>query len=119
MTVAKTAGARGERLAQLYLEGLGYQTVAVNWRCKAGEIDLVMDDPKDGCRVLVEVRLRAPTTFGSGEETVAREKQRTLIRAAKIYQQKENFWGFMRFDVVAVTADRRVKIEHIEDAFME
>ena len=113
----QAAGAYGEQLAREYLESKGYRFLAANWWCKVGEIDLVMRDGE--VLVFIEVRLRQPTTFGEGLETVARDKQRKLVRAAKTYQQQENDWGDARFDVISITMfpDKQPDIEHIEWAF--
>jgi len=91
--------------------------VANNWSCKTGEVDLIMRDGE--CLVFVEVRLRQPTSYGEGFETVAHNKQRKLIRTALYYQQKENYWGDIRFDVVSIVMREEGSpvIEHIEHAF--
>ena len=52
--------------------------------CKLGEIDLVMLD--GFIRVFVEVKLRSPTSFGEGFETVTRQKQEKIIRTVRYYQ---------------------------------
>lgn len=110
-------GTVGEQLASDYLQHKGMRLITTNWQCKLGEIDLVMQE--GSIRVLVEVRLRKPTRYGQGYETVAYQKQRKLIRAAQLYQQQENYWGDMRFDVVSIITgtDGEASIEHIEDAF--
>lgn len=110
-------GAQGEHIAKEYLEQKGLAYITSNWRCKVGEIDLVFED--NGTRVMVEVRTRSKTTFGDGDETVFYQKQQKLIRAAKYYQQKERYWGDMRFDVVSITLVPygSPRIEHIPDAF--
>ena len=90
--------------------------MAANWLCKLGEIDLIM---KDGStRVFVEVKLRSLTCFGESFETVAWQKQEKIIRTAKYYQQKEDYWGDVRFDVMAISIDKgKPAIEHVEHAF--
>src|SRR3989344_4440668 len=116
-TAARRAGARGEHIARSYLRRKGLVHVASNWSCKTGEIDLIMQD--GSTLVFVEVRLRAPTTYGEGFETVARSKQRKLILTAQYYQQKVGWWGDVRFDVVSIIdgAPQEPAIEHIEHAF--
>lgn len=110
-------GTQGEAAARDFLERKGYRHLASNWRCKVGEIDLVMQD--GATRVFVEVRTRRPTTFGEGIDTVARDKQHKFTRAVQYYQQKERYWGDVRFDVVSlVMNDGKVRaIEHIAHAF--
>lgn len=107
----------GERLAQEYLEKQGFKCIATNWLCRAGEIDLVMQDGPT--RVMVEVRLRQPTQYGRGEETVSWQKQAKLKRAAQFYQMKCDYWGDLRFDVVSVTQapGQPPIINHIPHAF--
>lgn len=115
-TAAQTTGQRGEQIARRYLEEKGFVFMAANWSCKFGEVDLIMQ--AGSTRVFVEVRTRAPTSYGFGFETVAREKQRKLIRTAQYYQQREKWWGNVRFDVVSiVTREPEVEVEHIEYAF--
>lgn len=111
------AGQAGERAARAWLEAKGYRFVAANWNCKLGEIDLIMRH--QGELVFVEVRLRRPTSFGAGLDTVARQKQRRIINTAKWYQQKMEYWGPIRFDVVSIewVEGSQPKIEHIKDAF--
>lgn len=104
-------------MAREYLEKQGYKFVTANWKCKGGEVDLVMRD-KDWL-VFVEVRTRSVTNFGTGGETVAWDKQKKLIRTARVYQQKENFWGDIRFDVVSIEIqpDGKFELDHIDYAF--
>lgn len=111
-------GQQGEILARAFLERKGMRFVGSNWRCKVGEIDLIMQDGT--ARIFVEVRLRRPTLFGEGSETVAYQKQQKLIRTAKLYQQLEHWWGDVRFDVISIVQedDHKPHIEHITHAFM-
>lgn len=118
MVLPKEVGNAGEALARQYLEKQGLRFLDANWSCKTGEIDLIMQDP-DGTRVMVEVRLRRPTSFGEGLDTMANIKKKKLIRTAKYYQQKENYWGDIRFDVVSIIMhpNQDADIEHIPHAF--
>ncbi len=117
-SVSQSRGSLGEDRALGYLLKKGYKLIARNWRCKMGEIDLIMDDGR--VRVMVEVRSRARTKYGAGLDTVAYQKQMKLVRTAKFYQQKESYWGDMRFDVVSIEIqlDGTYKIEQVENAFM-
>jgi len=82
------------------------------------KVDLVMKQAN--CLVFVEVRMRAETKYGEGLDTVGWQKQRKLIKTALYYQQKEDYWGDLRFDVVSIVSsgDGSRKIEHIKDAFV-
>ena len=110
------AGKQGEEIARSYLEKLGYIWLASNWRCKAGELDLIMEDPGENCRVVVEVRLRRATTYGEGDEPVAWQKQKKLLRTIAWYQQQENYWGDIRCDIVSIEVhpDGTHTLRHID-----
>ena len=115
---ATTRGVAAERLAGVWLRRRGLRPLHANYRCRAGEIDLVMRDRNT--LVFVEVRYRARDTFGSGAESVGRIKQRRLIRAASRYLQQHPQWADSecRFDVVSLSGDEgNPEIEWIRHAF--
>lgn len=116
-TTKQITGGRGEDLARAYLEQKGYRFITANWKCKAGEIDLIMQ--KDRALVFVEVRTRRPTSYGAGYETVGWQKQQKLSRAGRWYMQSVRWRGDARFDVVSITDDGSgvPEVEHIEYAF--
>ncbi|MDA1169424.1 MAG: YraN family protein [bacterium] len=119
MSSSIESGARAEEIAKQFLQSLGLIFLRSNFRCKMGEIDLVFQDKDE--RVIVEVRSRKQTSFGDGAETVFYQKQKKLIRTTKYYQQTEQYWGNIRFDVISiVVADNAAPvITHIPDAFMD
>ena len=106
-------GTRGEEAAAGWYRAAGYQVLATNWRCREGEIDLVVC--RRGHLVVCEVKTRTSTAFGSPAEAVTREKQLRLRRLARRYlSESRSRWRSVRFDVVAIVGDR---LEVIEDAF--
>ena len=118
------AGRRGEDLACRHLEAHGLRLLERNYRCRAGEIDLVMLD--GGTLVLVEVRSRASATHGSAAATVDGRKQQRFIRAAHhLLLTRPDYRRLpARFDVVALDgghdgghADERLRVTWIRDAF--
>lgn len=111
------AGSAGEDQARVYLETKGMKFVCRNFRCRLGELDLVMQD--GGTLVVVEVRMRSSVEYGLAHETVNLKKQQKIIKATKFYQQQASWWGDVRFDVVAVMpgGSSGSNIEHIQDAF--
>ena len=115
----RTVGSDAERLAGHFLKHQGLISVARNFRCRLGEIDLIMRD--DECLVFVEVRYRASNRFSRAGLTVDIHKQRKLIRTAALFLAKREKFAnsLVRFDVVAIDADERGKksIEWIKDAF--
>ncbi|MCU0252803.1 MAG: YraN family protein [Vicinamibacterales bacterium] len=97
-------GRQGEDLACRYLEARGLRLLERNYRCRAGEIDLVMLD--GSALVLVEVRLRSTTGHGGAAATVGARKQQRFIRAARhlmLTRPGYRRWP-ARFDVVAIDA---------------
>lgn len=113
-----TKGQYAEQLACDYLGMQGLKTIARNFRCRRGEIDIIMEQGKT--IVFVEVRYRKHTQFGTGAETVNREKQTKLITAAMAYLQKNPCYNNRpsRFDVISITAQSpEPHIEWITDAF--
>lgn len=105
-------GAAGEEHALAYLQERGLKLVGRNFRCKAGELDLVMQDGE--VLVFVEVRKRASRSHGGAAASVTSHKQARLIRAAQFYLQRYRFPPACRFDVVAIDGER---IEWLRNAF--
>ena len=94
-------GQHAEDAALAYLHKQGLRTVARNYRCRGGEIDLIMQDATE--LVFVEVRLRRNTQFASAMESVDRQKQRRLVTAARHYLQHIGRYDApCRFDVVGI-----------------
>jgi putative endonuclease len=116
-------GRHAEELAAAFLEKAGLRVVARNWRRPEGEIDIVADDA--GTCVFVEVRSRTGTALGHPLESITPEKQRHVIRSARLYlgelaETAPPAVGY-RFDVVAVTFDPEgtaaPELVHIPGAF--
>lgn len=81
--IKKTRGRKGEDLAADYLRKQGYKVIERNFRCKAGEIDLI--GVKERTISFVEVKARTRTDYGMPREAVNRKKQRRLLMAAQLY----------------------------------
>lgn len=82
-TRAVTIGRAAEDRALQELGAAGLRLVARNFRCRLGELDLVMLDGET--LVCVEVRARASARFGSAAESVGVSKQRRLQAAAGLF----------------------------------
>ncbi|WP_248917325.1 YraN family protein [Pseudomonas entomophila] len=96
------AGQAAEDHALEFLRGQGLRLLARNWRCKGGELDLVMLDADTV--VFVEVRYRLHAGFGGALGSIDGRKQRRLTLAANLFLQSEPRWATQpcRFDVVAL-----------------
>lgn len=108
-------GAYAEDLACRFLQRQGLRLLARNYRCRRGEIDLILRDA--GNLVFVEVRYRRQDRYGSGLESVDRNKQRRISLCAAHYLQHHPREADRpaRFDVVAVGPDGG--IDWIRNAF--
>lgn len=96
-------GPAAESRAEAFLQTHGLKLLARNWRCRFGEIDLIMQD--GATRVFVEVRLRSRSDFGGAAASVTPAKQKKLLAAARQYLTTLRTLPPCRFDVVALTAD--------------
>ena len=114
------SGAWGEALAAEYLRKKRYTIVAAGYRCRFGEIDLIVQDRK--FLVFVEVKLRKSADFAKAMEYVDRRKQDRIRMTASMYLSQNPTKLQPRFDVIEIyapegTATRHPEIRHMEDAF--
>lgn len=101
-----------EQRALQFLSAQGLHCLARNYRCRYGEIDLICQDGL--VLVMVEVRYRRSSRYGSAEESITRAKQQRLIAAARHYLVTQRIEAPVRFDVVAVHGNT---LNWIRDAF--
>ena len=109
-------GVDGEELASAYLQKKGYEILERNWRLGKEEIDIIAR--KKEVLVVVEVKTRSGSFFGTPEEFVNKQKQRHLIRAANAYIEKKGIDVEIRFDVVGIIiSGNNHTVNHLEDAY--
>ena len=118
MNARSSTGRLGEDLAERWYVARGYRLLARNWRCRVGELDLVLARP--GLVVICEVKARRGSRFGGGWEAVDARK-RAKVRAvaeAFLLARRLPSWA-IRFDVasVAVRPDGSGAIQVFQDAF--
>lgn len=116
-----TIGQHAEDLALQFLQSKGMQLIDRNYRCKMGEIDLIMQHDTE--LVFVEVRYRKHTNFGSGAESVDYRKQQKILKSAEHFLQYQSKYAALpcRIDVVSITAmhkisDQQTDIDWIPNA---
>jgi putative endonuclease len=107
-------GAAAEQLAAAFLARHGLALVEANYRCRFGEIDLILRD-RDTI-VFAEVRLRSSDRFGGAAYSVDRRKQSRIIAAARRWLAGKKD-APCRFDVVLMDRLDAARIEWIRDAF--
>ncbi|MFI7605505.1 YraN family protein [Micromonospora sp. NPDC049366] len=114
----QAVGAYGERCAVRHLIGAGLRPVARNWRCSAGEIDIIAWDGP--VLAFCEVKTRRGGDFGSPAEAVVPAKARRLRGlAARWLAETGTTAEEVRFDVLSVRlpAAGPARVEHLKGAF--
>ena len=120
MGTSKINGAWGEALAAEYLRRKHYKLVAAGYRCRFGEIDLIVRDKKN--LVFVEVKLRKSDSFAKAYEFVDKKKQSRIRVTASAYLSENPTELQPRFDIIEIYAPSgpgtsSPEILHTEDAF--
>ena len=110
-------GKKGEDAALRYLQGLGMELLARNWRSGHYEIDLIMDDGR--CLRIVEVKSLACSDCFDPTENITPAKCRKLVKAAKMFISENPCSREVVFDVVAVIFDGLyASITYIPSAYL-
>ena len=122
MRVKDAVGRHGEQLAARHLETAGLEILARNWRCRAGELDIVARDGP--VLVFVEVKTRSSLAFGVPAEAVDRAKSARIRQLALRWMMARRdegaaeFWSEVRFDVVSVVRGRDgFQVTHLAGVF--
>ena len=118
-TARSRRGTRGEGIARGHLAAQGYKTIATNFRCQWGEVDIIAQ--QGSCLVFVEVRTRSnPSLYGTPEESLSKQKRDRLVATAETYIQglpaPPEEW---RIDLISIRLDGRgavEQVEHLENA---
>lgn len=108
-----TRGENAEEQAHNFLLTKGLKPVCRNFRCKQGELDLIMLDKET--LVIIEVRFRKTDKYGSALESVTHKKQSRIIAATHLYLSSNKTDRPIRFDVVAISGNGN--IDWIQNAF--
>ncbi|MBD3376086.1 YraN family protein [candidate division KSB1 bacterium] len=109
-------GKRGEEIAAQYLQKMGMELLAQNFRTKRGEIDLILNDC--GTLVFVEVKTATTPVFGPPETWVDRKKQHKVAHVAQEYLWQNRIENRdCRFDVIGVWYNPQLTIKHYRNAF--
>ena len=113
-------GAWGESLVAEYLQKKKYKLLATGYRCRFGEIDLIVSNKTH--LVFVEVKLRKSNRFADAMEFVDYHKQNRIRTTAELYLSQNPTQLQPRFDVIEIYAPegldtKKPEIHHLEDAF--
>jgi putative endonuclease len=99
-------GKEGEKAAERYLRKKGYRVVERNYRCSAGEVDLIVLDRR--VVVFVEVKTRTDHRFGTPLEAVEFRKQQKMIQAAQFFLNRKDSTNAKRDSMSSASHGRRV-----------
>jgi putative endonuclease len=127
----RALGRLGEDLADAHLTRLGFSTLARNVRTRAGEIDLIVFEPRQGTLVFVEVKTRRVSATARGvrpeQEPLSRLRPRQCARLRRLAiawlhepERSRPRARTIRFDAIGVIVDQRdqlLRIDHIEAAW--
>ena len=107
-------GEDAENLAATFVQRAGLKLVARNYRCRFGEIDLIVRD--GNTLVFVEVRMRTSDRYGGAAASITAAKRAKLLRAARHYIADIARPPACRFDALLVNGKDR-SIEWLKNAF--
>lgn len=110
----KQLGDNAEIIAERYLESRGLKLISRNYRCRFGEIDLIMQ--QGNMIVFIEVRMRSHLQFGGAAASITPSKQQKLIRTAEHFLQQHGNTA-CRFDAILMSKLNTDQIEWITNAF--
>jgi len=110
----RNTGNTGEAHARRFLEARGYQHVASNWFCRAGELDLVMLDGQE--LVFIEVKTRRGQAYGHALAAITPRKAQRIMLSAQYFveahpQYADVIW---RCDIVGITIDPGTGVASVE-----
>lgn len=110
-------GRIGEEIACRYLEEQGWRILERNWRWRHKEADIIAQYGRE--LIIVEVKTRSASAFGTAIEAVKGQKQRNLIELANRYIAQFALDLSVRYDVIGIdiAPDRTYAITHIPRAF--
>lgn len=109
-------GQGGESLAADYLKRKGYEIIEQNWRCRAGEIDIVAKEAE--CYVFCEVKTRRSNSTQQAFMNITKSKARKMIKAAQHYIHEKNLDDVLwRIDAIGIALPKNAQaiIDHVED----
>jgi putative endonuclease len=121
-SIAQQQGYHAENYACQYLQTAGLLLLTRNFRCKYGEIDLIMRD--NDTIVFIEVRYRQQQYYGSPIETITLQKQQRIRRAAQTYllqydKAQKYFWRYDWLGLNALPQIGHFNVEWIQNAWEE
>lgn len=115
-------GARAEEMVARHLSERGLRVIARNWRCSAGELDIVA--LSDEALVFVEVRSRSGERYGSALESIGDDKIARVLAAAEYFVMEHPQYADLpwQIDLAAITTNRNGVVQqyrHLENVIID
>lgn len=111
-------GKFGEKLAEKYLMKNKYKIVEKNFRCKFGEIDIIAFYKKE--LIFIEVKTRTSNKYGSGINSIDKNKQKHLYKTAEYYLYNKNLDIDIRIDAIEITLNKGlISIKHYKNIILD
>lgn len=95
-------GHEAEKVAAEYLKRQGYKIIAMNWRHKRAEIDIVARR-RNGPLTFIEVKYRENAGQGSGLDYITPLKLQQMAFAADLYVAAERYGGEYTLSALEMT----------------
>lgn len=112
-------GICGEEIAEKYLLRKRYRIIKKNFRCKLGEIDLIVE--KKGVIIFVEVKTRTTLDYGEPFESITTYKRNRIKRLAEYFLMNEKYQNkLVQFDVISIKlkpSGELAEFLHLQKAF--
>lgn len=113
MAAHNELGKKGEEEATKYLKENGYEILAINWRHKHKEIDIIA--LHENLLIAVEVKTRSYGEAENLRDIISFAKMKYLIEATNAYIEQHNRTEEVQFDIIFI--NKTFKLQHIPDAF--
>lgn len=112
-------GVDGENIAVQYFQKNRYRIIEKNFRCKQGEIDIIVYDETTEEIVFVEVKTRTGSKYGEPIDSVSKTKQKHIKSVASYYNYMYGLYDIpSRYDVIEILINNsNYKIKQIKQAF--
>jgi putative endonuclease len=111
-------GQKAEDLAAKWLERQGYRIMQRNWRLSHYEIDIIA--AKDKFIHFIEVKARHHSPYGHPEDSVGKQKFKSLQRAVDYYLLLNPGHEWIQYDILAITFYKNKGEEYflLEDVYL-
>lgn len=118
MAIHNDVGKKGETIAQKFLTEIGYHILSTNARMQKSEVDIIARH--EDKLIFIEVKTRKNLDYRV-QDLISSAKQISLIRAAELYKEANNYEGEILFELICVILDSASehRIEHYKDILYE